>query len=110
MAAATSSGVPARPRTVAPSSWSLTLAPSGVENSGPFSSGVSIGPGATALTRTPYRADSRATAFVQPRTPAFAAEYAAPPGAPTLPDSLATLTMAPERRSYIERRTARVHD
>ena len=39
-----------------------------------LSSGVSIGPGATALTRTPKRADSRAIARVKPITPAFAAE------------------------------------
>ena len=39
-----------------------------------FSSGVSIGPGATALTRTPKRELSRATARVKPITPAFAAE------------------------------------
>jgi hypothetical protein len=38
-----------------------------------LSSGVSIGPGATALTRTPKRDDSRATARVKPITPAFAA-------------------------------------
>ena len=35
--------------------------------------GVSIGPGATALQRTPWRAVSRAIAFVKPITPALAA-------------------------------------
>ena len=45
---------------------------------GPIRS-VSTGPGATALTLTPYSASSSATSRVNPCTPAFAVEYGAAP-------------------------------
>src|SRR4051812_963726 len=73
--AATSSGRPIRRTAVASIIACLRRAPRSPScASAEFSSGVSIGPGATALQRTPKRADSRAIAFVKPMTPAFAAE------------------------------------
>src|SRR6185503_11357459 len=94
MTAATSSGSPIRRSVVASIIACLSRAPSSPSCSGAeLRSGVSIGPGATALARTPKRADSRAIAFVKPMTPAFAAAYVAEPCEPTRPASLATFTI-----------------
>src|SRR3954470_11241890 len=110
MTAATSSGSPIRRTAVASIIACFSRAPSSPSCvSAELSSGVSIGPGATALQRTPNRADSRAIAFVKPMTPAFAAEYVAEPCDPTRPASLATLTITPPPRSCIVPSTACVH-
>src|SRR3954452_11961303 len=110
MTAAPSSGSPMRRTAVASIIACFSRAPSSPSCvSAELSSGVSIGPGATALQRTPNRADSRAIAFVKPMTPAFAAEYVAEPCDPTRPASLATFTITPPPRSCIDPSTACVH-
>ena len=61
----------------------------------PSSIGVSITAGAMQLTSTPLRATSLPIDFVSAITAAFAAEYAAAIGFPSLPAIDATLTIRP---------------
>ena len=58
---------------------------------------VSVTPGATAFTRIPSRANSRASDLTRPMTPAFAAEYTDSPVVPTFPASEEVSTMLPPR-------------
>ena len=62
---------------------------------------VTIGPGAMALTRTPFGAASHASARVKPMIAAFAAEYGAEFTAPFSPRCEATLMMQPWPRATI---------
>ena len=61
----------------------------------PTTIGVSTGAGVTQLTSTPVVATSLPIDFVMPITAAFAAEYAAAIGLPSLPATEARLTMRP---------------
>src|SRR5712671_6786171 len=62
-----------------------------------FSIPVSIGPGATMLTRTPDAAASSAADLVSPSTACLLAEYMEAPAAPVWPYVDDTLTMLPLR-------------
>ena len=68
----------------APLSAGRPIRPSGIEEAlsripgTPSRNAVSMMPGATALQRTPFDANSAASVFVKHRTAAFAAEYGAP--------------------------------
>ena len=62
---------------------------------------VTIGPGAIALTRTPFGAASHASARVKPMIAALAAQYGAEFTAPFRPRCEATLMMQPWPRATI---------
>src|ERR1700676_5200329 len=81
MARAISSGLPAR-LSGTPAIKPAFLSAPPVNR---FSISVSTGPGATALTRTPNSAPSRAAAFVNPSTACLLAVYMEAPGAPLWP-------------------------
>src|SRR5580700_9404263 len=68
-----------------------------------FSIPVSIGPGATMLTRTPDAAASSAADLVSPSTACLLAEYMEAPAAPVWPYVDDTLTMLPLRWASITR-------
>ena len=62
---------------------------------------VTIGPGAMALTRTPFGVASQASARVKPMIAALAAEYGVELTAPFKPRCEATLMMHPCPRATI---------
>ncbi len=60
-----------------------------------LSSGVSVGPGQTVFTVTPFAATSRASALPNAITAPFVPEYTTSPEEPTRPASEPMLTMRP---------------
>src|SRR5258705_11211888 len=88
MAAAISSGLPGRPDGAAEASWS-SASPMGAVPS------VRVGPGLTALTRTPAGPYSAAQHLVNSTSAALLEPYSAISGAPNSPTIVGTLTITP---------------
>src|SRR6266702_3705652 len=87
---ATSAGWPSRRNGIALVRASRSFGPANDANSA-----VSVGPGHTQLTRTWWRAISRASDLVKAMIPPLAAEYTASPDEPTRPASEPRFTTAP---------------
>ena len=65
--------------------------------------GLTVLPGAMALTRIAFGANSFATDLVRPMTPCLAAVYACGPSPPTMPATLVVLMITPEFWGIITR-------
>ncbi len=100
-----SSGWPRRPSGIARLRPSWTFCPCGPSRK-PASSGVSVGPGHTALSVMPERAISRAIVLVKAMMPPLHAEYTASIDEPTRPASEAMLITRPRRRACMPFSTA----